>query len=477
MAYPVYRHFLRLMAAGSRRPLHSALLWLSLSVLPAAVLAQAPAVGTFDLGSAVDHALAHNPELHAAQAQVETAAQQREAVAAASGPVVSLSHTARVSDNPLDAFADKLFTRQVTTADFAPALLNDPGITSLYLTSLSLQWPVYTGGKLEAQQQQSDISYQQSQLVYQRAQQTVAWRTMQAYLYVIATERAIDIAEQAVSAAQQHADTTARLAREGRIVESDKLAAEVNLAAVEAQQAQALTRHQHALTQLRQVMGLPADADIAVDSEWPQQTELQAHGKAAAVQTDITALMQQALKQRPDLQAAQKAIAAAVAGIEVASADKKPAVALVASSNWYDDSPGFDSQSISLMAVARINLYDGSTDGKIGAAKAQQQQQRWREQALQQAVMGEVKQAFDDLHEAQTRWQLARDNVTRAAKAVQLVQKRYGQGRTILLDLLQSERMLTESRIEKLTAELNLRISQLALAHATGALVINGEKQ
>ena len=435
-------------------------LWLlAVSVLPVS-LAQG-----MTLTESVQYALAHNPELHALQAQVEAAQQQHEAAVAASRPVVSLSHTARVSDNPLDAFADKLFTRQVTTADFAPALLNDPDTTSLYLTSLRLHWPLYSGGKIEAQQQQSDIGYRQSRLLYQRAQQSIAFRTMQAYLYVIASKRAIDIAGQAVSAARKHADTTAKLAAEGRIVESDKLAAEVNLAAVEAQHAQALTRHQHALTQLRQVLGLPAQAAIAVGDDWPAHRLLQ-----PAAAEDVEALMQQALKQRLDLQAAQQAIAAATAGIDVASADKKPVVSLIASSDWYDDSPGFDSQSTSLMAVASIKLYDGASDGKVGAARAQHKQQQWREQALQQAVMAEVKQALDDWREAEARLQIARDNVTRAARAVRLVQKRYGQGRTILLDLLQSERMLTESRIEKLTAELNLRTSRLALVHATGAL-------
>ncbi len=434
----------------------------------AAWLLAAPVIApaqVMNLRDTVRYALQHNPELRAAEQQVNEARQQLDSVEAASAPVISLSATARVSDNPLDAFADKLFTRQVTAADFDPAALNQPGSSDLYLTSLSLKWPVYTGGKLEAQQQQTGMAVQQSRLLYQRAQQKIAFHTMQAYLFAVATDKAIKIADQAVEAAQRHADTTAKLAAEGRIVESDKLAAEVNLAAVKAQQAQAVTRHKHAITRLRQVMGLPADATLDIDYQWPQQAALQ-----QALAGEVEQLIKQALQTRVDLQAAQKAIAAAGAGIEAASADKKPSVALVANSNWYDDSPGFDSQSSSLMAVASINLYDGATDGKVGVARAQQKQQQWREQALQQAVQSEVKQAFDDLQEALSRLDIASDNVARARKAVRLVQKRYGQGRTILLDLLQSERMYTESRIEKLTAELNLRTSRLALSFAVGSL-------
>jgi outer membrane protein TolC len=423
-------------------------------------VAAAAEVLQMSMPSAVTYALQHNPDLHAAEQQMAAAQQQQLTTQAASAPVISISHTARVSDNPLDAFADKLFTRQVTTPDFQPALLNEPGSSSLYLTSLTLRWPVYSGGKIEAQQQQTDIAYQQSKLLYQRAQEKTAFHTMQAYLYVIASQKALQIAEQAVQAAQQHAATTAELAQQGRIVESDKLAAEVNLAAVKAQQAQAVTRSRHARTQLRKVMGLITDSEIMINDSWPENQAVSA--------SDIGALMQRAADQRVDLLAAQKAIAAAGASVEVASADKKPSVNLVASSNWYDDEPGFDSQSSSLMAIASIDLYDGTTDGKVGAAKARHKEQQWRKQSLQQNVQAEVKQAFDDRQEAHARLSIAKDNVSRAKKAVRLVKKRYGQGRTILLDLLQSERMYTDARIEKLTAELDLRTSQLALSFALG---------
>ena len=439
--------------------------WLA-TLLPGVSLA----ASLVTLDEAVKHALQHNAELHASEQQVQVARQQLASVEAAAMPVVSLSHSARVSDNPLDAFADKLFTRQVTAADFDPASLNRPGSSELYLTSLSLKWPVYTGGELDARQRQSGMALQQSRLLYQHARQVTAWQSAQAYLYAVAAQRALGIAEQAVVAAQHHADTTARLAAEGRIVESDKLAAEVNLAAVKAQQVQAVTRHQHALTRLRQLMGLPPEAGLAVGARWPptpfwsQQED-----------SDVGQHIEHALQNRHDLLAAQKAIAAAGAGVDVASADKKPSVALVASSNWYDDAPGFDNQSSSLMAVASIKLYDGASEGKLGMARARQKEQQWREQALQQQVRSQVKQAFDDVQEATTRLALASDNVSRARQAVQLVQKRYGQGRTILLDLLQSERAYTEARIEKLTAELNLRTSRLTLAFASGKLALPEE--
>ena len=50
-----------------------------------------------------------------------------------------------------------------------------------------------------------------------------------------------------------------------------------------------------------------------------------------------------------------------------------------------------------------------------------------------------------------------------AQKAVTLVNERYGEGRTILIDLLQSEQALIKSRSESLNSRLLLEASKLEL--------------
>lgn len=415
---------------------------------------------------AVKYTLEHQPGLLATEQQVNAAHQQLLASDAASKPVVNLSYSARISDNPLDVFADKLFTQQITAQDFAPSKLNNPGSSELFVTSLSMRWPVYSGGRIEAQQLQSNVAYQQRSLLFQRAQQQSIFATTRAYLYVIATRKALDIAGQAEQAFQHHANSTATLARQGRIVESDKLSAQVNLAAVKAQHSQARTRYQHALTRLKHAMGMPVNKKVSVNADWPE---------IKLLPENLDSLYKLAQTNRIDLQAATKAIDAAKANIDVKNAANKPNINLIASSNWYDDQVGFDSQSSSLMAVASYKLYDASITGKLGAARAQHKQQQWRKIALQQSVQSEVKQAMDNLLEAKSRIAIAKDNVVRAKKTVRLVKKRYGRGRTILLDLLQSERMYSDARIEKLTAELNLHVSRLALLNAVGVLNIPKE--
>lgn len=417
----------------------------------------------FDLDSAVAHALKNNPDLNAAQYQVGASVARTQASKAGHLPTLTLSHTARLSDNPLDAFADKLNTRQVTTPDFDPARLNDPGSSDLYFTQLALRWPVYTGGRLSAMEADAGHTERNHRLRYQREREQIAFATISAYLFVQATEQGLVIAEEAVAAARQHANTTARLANEGRIVESDKLAAAVSLAAVRSEREQAATRHRSAVDEFKWVTGLPMDSEIKLLEE-----------NVPAIGGDISVAENEklALDNRKDLAAARALVQAAQARVEAARSVHKPSVDVVLSSNWYDDDPGFESQSSSIMGVLSFDLYNGKNSGEIDVTLAQQREMQWQLQSLEQSVQKQVRDAYNRLLESRERLNLAENNVKDAQRTVKLVQQRYGQGRTILLDLLQSEQLYTKARIEKLTARLNLNVARAELPLATGTLML-----
>src|SRR3989304_1104028 len=76
------------------------------------------------LDEAIRHALSQNPELRAADRQAQAADARAGAAKGALLPQIGVRYLVRRSDNPLDAFADKLNTRTVTSADFDPARLN-----------------------------------------------------------------------------------------------------------------------------------------------------------------------------------------------------------------------------------------------------------------------------------------------------------------------------------------------------------------
>lgn len=418
---------------------------------------------SFSLNQAMSHALEHNPDLLAMRAQSDAAGARSQAAAGARLPSLGVSYSARASNNPLDAFADKLNTRRVTTPDFDPARLNHPGTGDLHATQLALRMPVYSGGRLTASITSAEETEKNARLQYERAREITAFHAMRAYLNVQSAQEGLAIADDAVQAAQEHARTTAQLSREGRIVVSDKLTAEVNLAAVQSQREQAVTRQASARNQLKLVMGLPLNSEVALS---PARPDIEAFNAAGLADSEA-----RALAGRKDLAAARALSQAARSRVQAARAAHKPSVDFIATSNWYDDNPGVDSHSSSVMGVVSLDLYAGGRhQSEISAALAEDQEMQWRVQSVEQSVRNEMREAYENLREARARHATAAENVERARENVRLVKQRYGQGRTLLIDLLQAERAYTDARHEALTSRLNLEVGQAALRLAEGTL-------
>jgi outer membrane protein TolC len=426
------------------------------------------AAESFDREQAVRHALTHNPELLAMREQVAAAGGRTQAAQGARLPSLGLSYSARSSNNPLDAFADKLNRRSVTTPDFDPARLNHPGTSELHMTQLALRLPLYAGGRLSASQTSAEEMENHARLQYERARELTAFQTLRAWLNVQAAQEGLSIADDALRAAQEHARTTAQLSREGRIVVSDRLTAEVHLAAVQSQREQAATRLESSRNQLKLVMGLPLETEMTL-----APATFGAAGDAA----NPAEIETRALANRQDLAAARAMHQAAKVRVRAARAVHKPSVDFIATHNRFDDNPGFDEHSSSIMGVVSLDLYAGGRhQGEITTALAEERGAQWRVQSLEQTVRHDVREARENLRESRARHATAADNAERAKENVRLVKQRYGQGRTLLIDLLQAERSYTDARSEELVSRVNLEVGQAALLLAEGTLPLPPEE-
>jgi outer membrane protein len=135
----------------------------------------AAAAGPLSLDEAIRHALSQNPELRAADRQAQAADARADAAKGALLPQIGVRYLMRRSDNPLDAFADKLNTRTVDPAtDFTAAALNNPDTSTLHATQLSVEIPLYTGGRLMAGVREAGAYAAAARFGYERHQQVTA---------------------------------------------------------------------------------------------------------------------------------------------------------------------------------------------------------------------------------------------------------------------------------------------------------------
>jgi len=433
--------------------------------LPALATAATP----LSLDEAIRHALSQNPELRASERQTQAADARASAARGALLPQIGVRYLVRRSDNPLDAFADKLNTRTVDPAtDFNAQALNYPDTSTLHATQLSVELPLYTGGRLAAGMRAANASASAIRLGYEHRQQTTAYNTLQAYRAAQAAAYALGIANDAVDAAREHAETTARLARQGRIVASDRLTAELSLASVQSLREQAAHRQRLTIEELRLVTGLPADAELLLPP-W-ESTD-----KPATV-SSTTESEQRALANRKDLKANEAQLTASRTQITAARAAFHPQIGVVAADSWYDDNAALANKSQSIMGVVSLNLFNGGRDWHgLSAAQRDTEQSELRLEGARQAVRNEVRAAASRLTEASLRRQIAAQSVGLARENVRLIKQRYGEGRTILIDLLMAERMLVEARHEALAAALDEELSAARFKLAEGSLSLPGE--
>lgn len=444
------------------------------------------AAGPLSLDEAIRHALSQNPDLRAADRQAQAADARANAAKGTLLPQIGVRYLMRRSDNPLDAFADKLNTRSVDpAADFTTAALNHPDTSTLHATQLSVEIPLYTGGRLTAGVREAGAYATAARFGYERHQQVTAYNALHTYRAAQAAAAAVSIADDAVEAARAHAETTARLVRQGRIVASDRLTAELHLASAESLRAQAANRQRLALEDLRLVTGLPADTELmlppwespAAPGRSPgDATHVDVRERPPAAMPTTAQSEQRALAMRKDLKANEALLAASRTKITAARAAFQPQVGVVAADSWYDDHAALDNKSQSIMGVVSMNLFNGGRDWHgLSAAQRDTEQSELRLEAARQTVRAELRAAASRLSETTERRQIAGQNVDKARENVRLVKQRYGEGRTILIDLLMAERLLVESRNEALAAELGQVLSAAQFQLAEGSLPLPGE--
>ncbi len=420
------------------------------------------------LDEALLSALRYNTDLRAADDQARAAGDRAKSAWGAALPQVNARYMARRSDNPLDAFADKLNTRSVTAADLSPAAINQPGDSTLHATQLSVELPLYTGGRVSAGIREAGAHAEAARLAFERRREITAFRTLQAYRSAQAAGEGSTIARDAAEAAREHAETTARLVRQGRSVPSDRMTAELSHSAAESQREQAASRERQAIEELRIVAALPPDAAIALPG-W----------QAAAVDDapiDALEAENRAIAHRKDLQAQEAWLRVTRARITAARSAFQPQVGVIATDSWYDRNAALENKSQSIMGVVSFNIFSGGRDHHaLSAAHHETDEAEQRLEAMRQGVRNDVRSALSRLQETRARARLAESGVDKARENVRLVKQRYGEGRTILIDLLMAERMLVEARNEALQAGLARELAQAALLLAQGAMPLPGE--
>jgi outer membrane protein TolC len=329
--------------------------------------------------------------------------------------------------------------------------------------ALTLKYPLYTGGALEAQIEIARANVAVAEAQFSGAAQQIVLSARQAYYGVQQSQGTIEAAQRSVEAARENVRVTDARVRAGTSPQFDLLQAQVQLA----QSEQALTRATTALAQAQQslaaVLFLPLGTTVAPGTPLglPQPPN------------DVEALIKQALENRPEIAQVRASQAASRAAISLAEAGLKPNVTASGGPAITTSDPT-NKAVVNFTATISVTiaiLDGGVTEARVNQAKTRLQQAEVSEEQTKQQVELDVRNAFLTLRDAADQLRSALAQQTAAREALRIANVRFQAGVGLQLEVVTAVQNLATADNNVVQAVFQYNVALALLDRAIGVQV------
>ncbi|HKV29191.1 MAG TPA: TolC family protein, partial [Candidatus Acidoferrales bacterium] len=388
------------------------------------------------LDEAVQLALAHNHALLAARTTISQSQAQE--------------ITANLRPNPV--FGADVVGLPVESADFTADNINqaefDIGLGYLFERGRKRQH------RLKAAQDQTAVT----KSTVADNERMLTFNVATQFTEVLLAESTLNFAQQDLKDFQNTVSISESQYKAGAISEGDFLKMKLQLLQFQTDVTAAQLAKEQALVALRQLVGyqsVPQDYDVAGDLKYEK------------LPYTLEDLQARALKDRPDLRAAQQGVTAALSQYSLAKANGK--VDVNGTFN-FTHITGYNSQS--LIVSIPVPIFNRN-QGEIARTNYAIEQARQTEQAASEQVMADVQTAYETVHTNEQTLQIYQTGYLDEAKqSVDISEYAYKRGAASLLDFLDAERSYrnTELAYRQQLASYMLALEQLREAVGTRTL-------
>ena len=416
------------------------------------------APGGLTLDEAIERGLANSLRIAELQAREEAARATEDRSGAARQPIVA-------------AVANYTRTNHVEPFGLVPQpgqglQVLYPDVPDNYHTRIDLQWPIYSGGRLEALERAAraerlasgeDLTAARSDLKLEIT------RAFWALVTAIESERVLDRTLLSIDA---HVRDLRNRLEQGLIPPNDVLSAEAQqsrerLLAIEARNTRGIAE-----ADLRRLLG-------AGDDELLQPAAALALGPPST--EPVPVLFDRARKQRPERRALQEREAAQRARIDAASAGRLPQVGV---------NGGYDYASPNTRIFPRSDVWNDSWDVSVNftwtlwdsgrtravraGAEAGARVAAARVADFDRSVRFEIQQRQLEVGSSRAAIATAEDGLRAAAEARRVVGERFAAGVATNTEVLDAESDLLQAELARTRALANARLADARLARAVG---------
>jgi len=405
--------------------------------------------------------LENSPALRASRAGVDVADARRQEAVAARLPSLSLNagYTRLSSVAP--------FVLSVPGTPIAETLSASP--SNSYQARLSLQQPLFTGGRLRsadamaaanAGAARSDYARDRAQLVYDITSNY--WRLFQAM-----QSRAVIDSD--IGRIRAHLADVRNLETQGLATHNDVLKVQVLLANAQLVKVDVSNGAQLAMTAMNNLVGLPLSTEIEPTSSPTVQT-----GKSEDSDS-LPELIDLALKNRPEVRSMGHRVRVGAAGVSLARAARYPQVMATGDYTYARPNsrafPSKDKFSSSWGAGVALS-FDvwnwGTAAHKTAEAEAQLRQAEATLVQVRNSVALGVTQDFLSLHHMRAKVDAAEAALAQAEESRRVADVGFKAGAVLNSDLLDAEMNLMQAQLNLIQAQADLVVSQAKMEQGTG---------
>ncbi|MGZ4779676.1 MAG: TolC family protein [Thermoanaerobaculia bacterium] len=429
----------------------------AVSLLIASSAASAP----LTLRDAAAEALSRNPQVVAAASETDAARARLNEARASWLPVIEATANTTRSNNPVFVFGSLLEQGRFGPQNFDPAALNNPPALRNDRLTLNVRYAFFDQMRRYDMTAQAKHGVTRAQTAAEETRQRILSDVIARYYGLTLAEQRRSVAADAVRAAEAAAKAARDKASQGLVVDSDRLAAEVQLAQFRQQEIEAAGDAEIARTALAMTLERPLTEPIDVDTALPEKT---------FPPIDLAAATRDALRTRGELASAQATSAAAELQLRSARGSLLPRLDGFAS--WGASGSTFNDRNSdhTIGLVASIAVFDAGRFARISEARAGVAGAKAMEALMRDKVEMETVSAWHRVNAARQQVEVASTAAEQAASAARIVHDRYENGLTTITEELRAQTALVGARLALLAARHQYITGYAELLRSTGGL-------
>ncbi|MCF6251731.1 MAG: TolC family protein [Methylococcaceae bacterium] len=417
---------------------------------------------TYNLQQAIAHALINNPNLQIMQDRIAQAEAQFGLALSRFYPSIKTSLSYEHSDNPSRAFGMIIAQRRLDlsspTTDF-----NNPGGTDNYRPEVRASYSLFRGGQDYYQSKAAQLGVEAATLEKSATRNQLIQTVSSTFYAYLASVEADKVAIRSIEAVESELKQSRIRYQAGSTLRSDVLSLEVQLAEAQDTKIQTANAIELTKTALKSLLGITAQQPFEVDST--------KHWMLPQANRTFTELLDQAMNQRPEMQAANKHIEIAHQQLNAAHGTFLPKADAYVS--YGSDSKNLEYNSnqdnVTAGVMVEMDIFSGFRDREnLKKAKHQLSIAQKSAKQTQLVIENAVKSAHLKIMEALARVKVTSSSVKSAEEALRLVNEQRKAGTVTVTRYIEAEVARDKSHARNIAARFDALRAEAELNQAIG---------